>query len=165
MTTALACASSDTSHSVAAKTGIGRFYNDLSRAPYKAIFNPNTTGARAFNAVRILRAVDKWIIERKSQADRKSGYSWGLLVHGNRALAGVVFERLGNDLLDQPISDFPADYESNVFAACEEAYPTMLDHLENAFPNKALAVLFKGPTNCKTIHEYVSQQLSAQDLI
>ncbi|MCV0350573.1 MAG: AIPR family protein [Nitratireductor sp.] len=165
VTTALACASSEPSHSVAAKTGIGRFYNDLSRAPYKAIFNPNTTGARAFNAVRILRAVDKWIIERKSQADRKSGYSWGLLVHGNRALAGAVFERLGNDLLDQPISDFPADYESKVFAACEEVYPAMLDHLEKDFPNKALAVLFKGPTNCKTIHEYVSQQLSVRDFI
>lgn len=163
VTTALACASSDTSHSVAAKTGIGRFYNDLSRAPYKAIFNPTTTGARAFNAVRILRAIDKWIIERKSRADRKSGYSWGLLVHGNRALAGAVFERLGNDLLDQPISDFPADYETKVFAACEEVYPTMLEHLENDFPNKALAVLFKGPTNCKTIHEYVSLKLSAQD--
>lgn len=162
VTTALACASSDTSHSVAAKTGIGRFYNDLSRAPYKAIFNPNTTGARAFNAVRILRAIDVWLSERKIQADRKSGYSWGLLVHGNRALASAVFERLGNKLLEQPISDFPDDYEAKVFAACEEVYPAMLAHLEEAFPNKALAVLFKGPTNCKAIHEYVARKLSAQ---
>jgi hypothetical protein len=161
VTTALACASSDPSHSVAAKTGIGRFYNDLSRAPYKAIFNPNTSGARAFNAVRILRAVDKWIADRKSQADRKSGYSWGLLVHGNRAMASAVFARLGNHLLDQPISEFPTDYESKVFAACEEVYPIILDHLEKVFPNKALAVLFKGPKNCKTIHKLVSQQLSA----
>ena len=161
VTTALACASSDPSHSVAAKTGIGRFYNDLSRAPYKAIFNPNTSGARAFNAARILRAVDKWIADRKSQADRKSGYSWGLLVHGNRAMASAVFARLGNHLLDQPISEFPTDYESKVFAACEEVYPIILDHLEKVFPNKALAVLFKGPKNCKTIHKLVSQQLSA----
>ena len=161
VTTALACASSDPSHAVAAKTGIGRFYNDLSRAPYKAIFNPTTTGARAFNAVRILRAVDKWISERKSQADRKSGYSWGLLVHGNRTLAGAVFDRLGNGLLEQPISDFPVDYEARVFVACEEVYLAMLEHLEADFPNKALAVLFKGPTNCKTIQEHVSLQLSS----
>lgn len=162
VTTALACASSDPSHSVAAKTGIGRFYNDLSRAPYKAIFNPQTTGARAFNAVRVLRSVDKWISDRKSQADRKSGYSWGLLVHGNRAIAASVFARLGNNLLDQPISDFPDDYETIVFAACDEVYPEMLQILEEDFPNKALAVLFKGPTNCKIIYENVSQQLSAQ---
>lgn len=165
VTTALACASSESSHSVAAKTGIGRFYNDLSRAPYKAIFNPRTTGARAFNAVRILRAVDKWIVARKSQADRKSGYSWGLLVHGNRALASAVFERLGNHLLDQPISDFPTDYDEKAVTACEEVYPVMLKHLETEFPNKALAVLFKGPKNCKTLHDHVSQQLSKKDSI
>ena len=160
VTTALACASSEPSHSVAAKTGIGRFYNDLSRAPYKAIFNPNTTGARAFNAVRVLRAIDNWIAERKSQADRKSGYSWGLLVHGNRAIAASVFERLGDALLEQPIPEFPDDYVSKVNAACNEVYPSILEHLEDAFPNKALAVLFKGPTNCKEIYGYVSQKLS-----
>ncbi|MCK0150776.1 AIPR family protein [Marivita sp. S6314] len=160
VTTALACASSEPSHSVAAKTGIGRFYNDLSRAPYKSIFNARTSGARAFNAVRVLRAVDEWISERKSQADRRSGYSWGLLVHGNRAIAASVFERLGMAMLDQPISEFPDDYETIVYRVCDEVYPVMLNHLETDFPNKALAVLFKGPTNCKAIYESVSTQLA-----
>lgn len=161
VTAALACASSDTSHSVAAKTGIGRFFNDLSRAPYKAIFNPRTTGARAFNAVRVLRSVDKWIAERKSQAVRKSGYSWGLLVHGNRAIAASVFDRLGSAFLDQPIDEFPDSYEIKVFAVCNEVYPLMIQKLENDFPNKALAVLFKGPSNCKMIHEDVARTLAA----
>lgn len=53
VTTALACANSDNSLSVAAKTGIGRFYGDLSKAPYKTIFNAQTSGAQAFNAVRL----------------------------------------------------------------------------------------------------------------
>lgn len=160
VTTALACASPDPSYSVAAKTGIGRFYNDLSRAPYKAIFNPQTTGARAFNAVRVLRVVEKWIADKKTAAERRSGYSWGMLVHGNRAIAASVFNQLGVDILDMPISDFPHDYERTVFRACEDVYPVMLQHLEMDFPNKALAVLFKGPTNCKTIYETVSAQLA-----
>jgi hypothetical protein len=160
VTTALACASSDPSHSVAAKTGIGRFYNDLSRAPYKAIFNAQTTGSRAFNAVRVLRSIDKWITQKKDEASKKSGYAWGLLVHGNRAIAASVYQRLGSRILEQPISEFPKDYERIVFTACEEVYPIMLDRLEQDFPNKALAVLFKGPTNCKTIYESVSKQLS-----
>ena len=164
VTTALACASAEPSHSVAAKTGIGRFYNDLSRAPYKAIFNPQTTGARAFNAVRVLRAVEKWIDLRKSASDKKSGYAWGLLVHGNRAIAASVFNRLKNGILDQPISDFPTDYEEKISKICENVYPFMLSILENEFPNKALAVLFKGPSNCKTLYERVSQQIPASDL-
>ena len=79
VTTALACASDDPSHAVAAKTGVGRFFNDLSKAPYKAIFNPTTSGARAFNSVRVLRMIETWIAEKKRKADRKSGYAWAYL--------------------------------------------------------------------------------------
>ena len=161
VTTALACASSDVSHSVAAKTGIGRFFNDLSKAPYKAIFNRATTGARAFNAVRVLRCVDVWIKEKKSAADRRSGYSWGLLVHGNRAIAASVFQQLGPDILEQPIPDFPQDYEAKVYEICEKLYPIMLHHLTADFPNRALAVLFKGTTNCRTIYDTVAMRISS----
>ena len=160
VTTALACASSDPSHSVAAKTGIGRFFNDLSKAPYKAIFNPQTSGAQSFNAVRILRAVDDWIAEKKSQSDRRSGYSWGLLVHGNRAIAASVFDKMGKAILNQPISSLDQNYELSVKRVCEQVYPVMLEYLEDAFPNKALAVLFKGPSNCKAIHDAVSVKLN-----
>jgi hypothetical protein len=160
VTTALACASVDPSHSVAAKTGIGRFFNDLSKAPYKAIFNPQTSGSQSFNAVRILRAIDDWIAEKKSQSDRKSGYAWGLLVHGNRAIAASVFKNVGQTILEQPISEMNSNYVTLVVEACEAVYPAMLSHLEAEYPNKALAVLFKGSSNCKAIHEAVAERVA-----
>ncbi|WP_217372010.1 AIPR family protein [Ruegeria arenilitoris] len=151
VTTALACASPDAAHAVAAKTGLGRFYNDLSKAPYKAIFNPNTTGARAFNSVRVLRAVDQWILEKKSQAPKRSGYAWGLLIHGNRTLASAVFDRLAPSTIELPIPDFDPEYSKRVNEACEWAYLKMLEILEKEFPNKALAVLFKNVGSCRAI--------------
>jgi len=160
VTTALACASVDPPHSVAAKTGIGRFFNDLSKAPYKAIFNPQTSGSQSFNAVRILRAIDDWIAEKKSQSDRKSGYAWGLLVHGNRAIAASVFKNVGQTILEQPISEMNSNYVTPVVEACEAVYPAMLSHLEAEYPNKALAVLFKGSSNCKAIHEAVAERVA-----
>lgn len=157
VTTALACASADVSHSVAAKTGIGRFFNDLSKAPYKAIFNPKTTGARAFNATRVLRAIDLWIASKKMNAPKKSGYGWGVLVHGNRAIAASVFHKLGNNLVDCSIDEFDPNYEEKVHSACDEVYPRMLEVLDEKFPNRALAVLFKGPNNCKIIFDEVAE--------
>jgi hypothetical protein len=155
VTTALACASPDSSHAVAAKTGIGRFYLDLSKAPYKAIFNPKTTGARAFNAVRVLRAVDGWLADKRSKAQKRSGYSWGLLFHGNRMLASCVFVELGQSFIDRSISEMDADYVIKVHQACESVYPIMLNVLEQEFPNRALAVLFKSVSNCRTLAEKV----------
>jgi hypothetical protein len=157
-TTALACAATDPSLSVAAKTGIGRFFNDLSKAPYKTIFNPNTTGARTFNAIRVLRAVDEWIAETKGNALKKSGYGWGVLIHGNRAIAASVFNKLGNSMIDKSINDFDPSYREKVNAACAEVYPKIVDVLEQKFPSKALAVLFKGPSNCKIIYDSVASR-------
>ncbi|MFT4076053.1 MAG: AIPR family protein [Asticcacaulis sp.] len=156
VTTALACASSDTSLSVAAKTGIGRFFNDLAKAPYKSVFNPNTTGARAFNAIRVMRAIDEWIADTKGNTIKKSGYSWGVLIHGNRAIAASVFKKLGNGMIDRSINDFDHLYKDKVIAACNEVYPKIVHVLEEKFPSKALAVLFKGPNNCKIIYDDVS---------
>ena len=45
VTTALACASGDSGLAVQIKTGISRFFADLQKAPYKAIFNPSLSGA------------------------------------------------------------------------------------------------------------------------
>jgi len=60
VTTALACAAGDANLAVQVKTGLGRFFADLSKAPYKTLFNPNTSGARAFNATIVQRAIDKF---------------------------------------------------------------------------------------------------------
>jgi hypothetical protein len=92
VTTALACASGDASHAVAVKTGIGRFFLDLKRAPYKAIFNLSLSGAKAFNTTLVQREIDAWIDAKKKAATKRSGFAWGVLIHGNRILAAGVFK-------------------------------------------------------------------------
>jgi hypothetical protein len=83
VTTALACASGDSSLVVQIKTGIGRFFADLKKSPYKTLYNPSVSGARAFNATTTLRAIEVWI-DAKKKTVKKSGAAWGVLVHGNR---------------------------------------------------------------------------------
>lgn len=155
VTIALACAHDDSSHAVAAKTGIGRFYNDLSKSPYKAIFNKQTNGPRAFNAVRIMREIDKWILEKKSSLEKKSGYQWGTLIHGNRLIASGVFRLMGQCYLDHPIGQAPENLSEDIKKACEKSYEKILESLNTKFPNKTLAVLFKSPSNCKTLYENI----------
>ena len=60
VTIALACAVGDSTLAVQVKTGIGRFFADLNKAPYKTIFNPSTSGAVAFNATITLREIEKF---------------------------------------------------------------------------------------------------------
>jgi len=153
VTTALACASGDPNLAVQVKTGIGRFFADLKRAPYKTLFNPSVSGARAFNATATLRLIEVWI-ELKKKLTKKSGPAWGVLVHGNRILATVVFAEYGATKLTQPIEDFSKSLDMvDITTLCEAAYAKMVEHITSKYAGKFLATLFKNPTMSKDVFD------------
>jgi hypothetical protein len=158
VTTALACASADSGLAVQIKTGIGRFFVDLGKPPYKTLFNPSTSGAKAFNATVMNRAIENWIERRKRGLAKKSGPQWGVLVHGNRALAAAVFRRSGPTVLTKTIASF-ADWlkQVEIDTVCEKVYLRMVEDIQLHYSNKFLASLFKNPTMTKSVFEYSIQ--------
>jgi hypothetical protein len=152
--TAVVCASEDIGLVVQRKTGLERFFSDLKRAPYKAIFNEQLSGAKAFNSVRVLREIEKWIDSKKRSLAKKSGPAWGVLVHGNRVLASVVFTRLGPETLARPIGAFEANISTlGLEALCDKACARMVATVQKEFPNRFLASLFKNPTQSKAVYD------------
>jgi hypothetical protein len=153
VTTALACASGDPYLAVAIKTGIGRFFADLKKAPYKTLFNPATSGAKAFNATKMLRVIEVWI-DLKKRNTKKSGPAWGVLVHGNRILACAVVAMYGESKLSQSIETFGKDLNvAQITALCEAAYTLTVDRITNQYSGKFLATLFKNPTMSRDVFE------------
>lgn len=156
VTTALACAAGDANLAVQAKTGIGRFFADLTKAPYKTVFNPSVSGAKAFNATLTHRTIDKWI-EAKKKMTKRSGPSWGVLVHGNRILASVVFAKYGPSKMSASISEYSSSLkQADIDALCEDAYGKIVDAIGTQYSGKFLAVLFKNPTNSKHVFDLAS---------
>jgi len=154
VTTALACASGDPHLAVQIKTGVGRFFGDLSKAPYKALFNPSTSGAKAFNATVVQRSIDNWIEQKKRSLPKKSGPGWGVLVHGNRILAAAVFRKLNASTLSRPISEFAKSFdEATLSTLCEDTYTKAVDAIQKHYSKNFLAVLFKNPTNSKHVFD------------
>jgi hypothetical protein len=153
LTTALACASGDRL-AVDVKTGISRFYRDLSKAPYRAIFNDALSGAAAFNTVLVQREVDRWIEEKKRNLSKKSGVPWGALVHGNRILSASVFRRVKPDL-DRPIAEFRDKLLTlPIGTEAQAAFDRMTDRIVNEYPGRFLAVLFKNPSAGKDVFDH-----------
>ncbi|KPF95276.1 hypothetical protein IP86_20110 [Rhodopseudomonas sp. AAP120] len=155
VTVALACASGDPLLAVQAKTGIGKFFNDLQKAPYRAIYNPSTSGARAFNATAMNRHIYGWIERRKKSSSKKDGPSWGVLVHGNRILSAAVFRLYGLNRLSKTISDFRNEINdpAPIYRLCNDVHARMTASIEREFPDKFLAVLFKNPSHSKVVFE------------
>ena len=154
VTTALACASGDPTLAVQVKTGISRIFGDLKKAPYKALFNPATSGARAFNCTVTQRSIDAWIEKKKASLSKKSGTNWGLLVHGNRTLAAGVFAKIAASKLEQPIAAFPTALASiDIPAIAEDVFAKMAAAIQTHYPTNFLAVLFKNPTMSRHVYD------------
>jgi hypothetical protein len=156
--TALACASGDPSLAVQVKTGVSRIFADLKKAPYKALFNPSVSGAKAFNCAVTQRAIDAWIDKKKYLHSKKSGTAWGILVHGNRILAAAVFAKIPPATLEQPISSFPAELQKlDVPAISADVLAKMTVAIQTHYPNNFLAVLFKNPTMGRRVYDLGSK--------
>jgi hypothetical protein len=154
LTTALACAAGDSNLAVQVKTGIGRFFADLSKPPYKTLFNHSVSGAYAFNATVCHRLIESWIENKKKGVSKRSGPKWGMLVHGNRILAAAVFKKLDTSNLAKPIGEFSSSLpQSTIDSLCEDVYTKMSDTIEANYPGKFLAVLFKNPSLSKHIFD------------
>lgn len=152
VTNALACASGDPHLAVQVKTGVSRIFADLKKAPYKTLFNPSVSGARAFNATVVLRDIDRWIEAKKKTLPKKSGTNWGVLVHGNRILAASVFARISQAELVQPISVRTAT-PLKVAPLCEDAFARAVMAVQDQYANRFLSVLFKNPSESKHVYE------------
>ncbi len=143
-TVALACALTDPTLAVQAKREIGRLWEDITKAPYKQIFNPTVSGLRLWRAVEVLRSVEAVL---RGEQNTREGRARGVAVHGNRLVLHLVFRSLHGDIGD-PAFDFDA-----VLRLVPEKTVRALDRLtemvEREYPANYLASLFKNATKCR----------------
>lgn len=89
-TVAMACAVG-IDEAVLAKRELSRLWDDTSKAPYKALFNPSVTATHVWTAVEVMRKVDSVLDVVKSQL---SAGERTLVVHGNRFVLWAIMDRM-----------------------------------------------------------------------
>lgn len=152
-TIALAC-----SHSALlttqAKREISRLWDDISRAPYKSLFNSSTTYLRVWRTVQVLRAVDD---ELASLVRGLEGREKLIAIHGNRALLHLAYSAIAMKKIEDPTFSWDAEV-GNARAELPRLLRIMIDVVETDFPGYP-ASLFKNATKVSTL---VAQCLEAR---
>lgn len=152
-TVALACSLEDSSLAVLAKREIGRFWVDLDRAPYRRLFNAQTSAMQVLHAVEIQRLIDRMLQLYIASLDRRSGKRYGVLVHGNRLLSCIVFARLD---LCKRLADskfVPKSFENEINEELLCAQNLITQELSARFADSFPAVVFKNPTKSKILFD------------
>ena len=138
-TVAFACATPDASLAVQAEREVGKLWEDITKAPYKLLFNGSVTALKMWRLVEILRIVDTAL---KKEQDVRSGRERMVAVHGNRIVLHQVCRVIGVDSLDEPQIDF-----EKVKLRAQATTPGVLDSLfknvEAEFPGAYTNSLFE----------------------
>ncbi len=152
-TVVLASAHSELSYAMQAKKGIGVLWEDVTKAPYRALFNPNVSSTRLWRLVQMHRAVD---IELKNQQGSYHGRDAMLPVHGNRFLARQVFRHLDLSGLDDPNLDINEILKAipNITA---KAVELAIKAVNEKYSESYLANIFKNNNKCSCIEAYIDQ--------
>lgn len=146
-TIALACAHKDIAHSVQAKREVGKLWEDITRAPYKLLFNPQLSAQRMWRLIEIMRTVEATL---KQQQLSRSGKDRMIAVHGNRFVLRTVYRQLKAEVIDQADVDF-----QSVLVRAKPTTRRVLDALcrqvQKSFPSAYTNSLFKNATKCRSI--------------
>lgn len=150
---ALACANSDVSLAVQAKREVGMLYEDITKPPYKTIFNPSTTAAALWNAVTVLRLCEACL---KALQANKTGKEGLIAIHGNRFVLHIVFQRLAENGHQQIMDDSQkaATVVKLVKESLDATIAKVIQHYHTAYP----ANLFKNASKCRDLKAMVMEQ-------
>lgn len=149
-TTALACASLDIAIIVQLKGQIGKIWDDLSKPPYKLLFNSGTTGLYVWNCVQISRKIESELmaIEKSYSALREQK----IVRYGNRLIAGLIFREIDPQNLNDPnkaMSQIASDKFINEMALTYSK--KVVGYVQKEYANSMIPNLFKNQTKSRDV--------------
>jgi hypothetical protein len=151
-TTALACASRKPGLFVQLKREIGKMWEDISRAPYKEIFNPTVNSLHLWRAVQTQRLIDE-ALQKMAEADSLSGRDLGLAVHGNRMISAMVFRTLSVNKFGDPSFPYEATLvPSDFLVKVKDGYSRLKAEVDSAYSNAIIPTLFKNLSKCADLY-------------
>jgi hypothetical protein len=151
-TIALASATGEARMAVQVKREIGKLWEDLTKSPYKELFNPTVSGLYVWRCVRVQRLIDSRIGVVVHGLGTGSGRDFGVAVHGNRMIAAKVFRALNSKDFQNPKFDFDAKITDVVVSQqVDQSYAALKADVARLFGGSILPTLFKNASKCKQL--------------
>lgn len=131
----MACFQEDLTLVATVKRNIGALVADVTKAPYKTLFNDSTSSNLIWNIIRIMRRVETVL---KQQEFDYQGKDRLVLVHGNRVILHMIFnliQRRDQNLLEIINRDVLEDFvNENIDSIIDETQRRYLTKFPDAYP-------------------------------
>lgn len=130
------------------KREIGKLWDDITKPPYRELFNASVPGLHVWRCVQVQRIIDRAIDGYAKRVNSHTDY--GLLTHGNRIIATLVFEALPVKRFKEPTFEPITMISDEAIISLVDARVKILsDLLEMHYPNSIIPTLFKNLKKCE----------------
>lgn len=149
-TTALACASLDIAVIVQLKGQIGKIWDDLTKPPYKLLFNSGTTGLYTWKCVQISRKIENELafFEKSYSTLREQK----IVKYGNRLIAGLVFREIDPSYLNDPNMEIAKYASDEYIKEMTSSYAKkVVAYVQQEYSNAMIPNLFKNQTKSRDV--------------
>lgn len=144
----LACFQDDLTFAATAKRNIGALTDDISKPPYRILFNSGTNSFTLKNSVEIVRCVEKFLDENGCNYQGRDRLA---LVHGNRFIEHLVIQKLksmegfASEIVDCDLLN------EKTRSCCQEIVPKAICAMGETLPDAYPANIFKNIGRCREL--------------
>lgn len=151
-TVARACSLDDVMYAVQAKGKISKLWNDIDKAPYKALFNGGVAGPSLWRVVQIMRVISQELDKRKLEQKKNKEHLY--VVHGNLFVAHVVFKQVPKDLI-RSLGSLTEDDSKVIRKTTLRCLESVASSTTTLFPDVYAGNLFKNLKKCRELIEAI----------
>ena len=157
---ALACLWSDPAYANFAKRNVGILSDDITKAPYKALFNPSTNAFELLNAVLVVRDIEKKLQTIKSAA---TGKKLAACIHGNRLIEHIVLQEIRKNRTFSETKIDVTEINDEINNLLKIVIPVISNELDTTFVDSYPANVFKNQTKSQTIVDAIKSAITASE--
>ena len=145
---AQACIQDDVSYSVTSKRNVGALTEDITKAPYKILFNASTNAFKMNNSIQVMRIVEHFLQNQEAHYEGRNKLA---LVHGNRVILYLVLHQL-KQIPNYNISMINRSIlEEKVNEVCPLIIEQVIEKMNTVYPDAYPAYIFKNIGRCREI--------------
>lgn len=151
---ALACLNEELSYTVTAKNNVGALSEDITKAPYKALFNASTNSFSVLNAVLYMREIERYLQQKRVRAeDNKERL---VCINANRFITHIILQKVHKQSeFSTSVIDKNA-IKSNITPFVDSYVSQITQDINELYPDSYTANVFKNTAKCKKLADKIN---------
>ena len=132
-------------YSTMVKKESGRFWEDVTKAPYTDIFNQNISAQKIMKSLKIYR----YVTSKMNNLWSDDGRERSIHRYGNSFISHIIMQKMNKAIWSDNYMDFDKFYTTELPTLSDKCIEDLKEHIENEYPDSMIVYTLRNYTKCR----------------